>query len=88
MNTVFKTRIVRIGNSQGVRIPRLFLEQMQLGEEVELELQSDQIVIRPARRTREGWDQAFQSMAEQGDDQLLDSDVLQASAWDEDEWSW
>lgn len=48
MSTVLKTRIVKIGNSQGIRIPRLFLEQSHLGEEVELELQSNQIVIRPA----------------------------------------
>jgi len=88
MNTVLKTRIVKIGNSQGVRIPKLFLEQTRLGDEVELELQADQIVIRPARRTREGWDTAFHTMAEQGDDQLLDRDVLSATTWDEDEWTW
>ncbi len=88
MSTVLKTRIVKIGNSHGVRIPKLFLEQMQLGEEVELEMQSDQIVIRPARRSRQGWDTAFQAMAEHGDDQLLDGAVLPATAWDEDEWAW
>jgi antitoxin MazE len=88
MRTVLKTRIVRIGNSQGVRIPKLFLEHSQLGEEVELELQANQIVIRPARRPREGWEQAFQTMAEQHDDQLLDGDVLTTTAWDEDEWVW
>ncbi len=88
MSTVLKTRIVKIGNSQGVRIPKLFLEQTQLGDEVELELQSDQIVIRPARRSRHEWDAAFQAMAEQSDDQLLDGDALQATTWDEDEWTW
>lgn len=88
MNTVFKTRIVKIGNSQGVRIPKIFLEETSLGEEVELELQPDQIVIRSARRAREGWDRAFQVMAEQGDDQLLDADSMATSSWDEDEWTW
>ncbi len=88
MSTVLKTRIVKIGNSQGVRIPKLFLEQTQLGDEVELELQADQIVIRPARRSRHGWDATFQAMAQQGDDQLLDGDALQATTWDEDEWTW
>lgn len=88
MNTVFKTRIVKIGNSQGVRIPKIFLEETSLGEEVELELQPDQIVIRSARRAREGWDRAFQAMAEQGDDELLDADSLSTSSWDEGEWTW
>ena len=43
---------------------------------------------RHARRTREGWDRAFQAMAEQRDDQLLDGEMLQATGWDEDEWEW
>ena len=88
MSTVLKTRIVKIGNSQGVRIPKLFLEQTQLRDDVELELQPDHIVIRAARRVRAGWDAAFQAMASHGDDQLLDTDTLQGSRWDEDEWTW
>jgi antitoxin MazE len=72
MNPVVKTRIVKIGSSQGIRIPKLFHEESQLGEEVELELQANQIVIRPSRHTREGWNQAFRAMAEAGDDRLLD----------------
>lgn len=88
MSTVLKTRIIKIGNSQGVRIPKLFLEQTQLHDDVELELQADQIVIRSARRVREGWDAAFQAMAMQGDDQLLDADTALSTAWDEGEWTW
>ena len=48
MNTVVKSRIVKIGNSQGVRIPKLLLDQVDWGKEVELTLQQDRIVIRPA----------------------------------------
>ncbi|MBA3947502.1 MAG: AbrB/MazE/SpoVT family DNA-binding domain-containing protein [Herpetosiphonaceae bacterium] len=88
MSTVLKTRIVKIGNSQGVRIPKLFLEQTKLHDDVELEVQANQIVIRSARHGREGWDAAFQAMAELGDDQLLDADTVLPTAWDEDEWAW
>lgn len=88
MSTILKTRIVKIGNSQGVRIPKLFLEQTQLSDDVELELQPDQIVIRSARRVRAGWDAAFQAMAAQGDDQLLDNEMSVATSWDQDEWTW
>lgn len=87
MSTVLKTRIIRIGNSQGIRIPKLFLDQTQLGEEVELELQADRIVIRPARRAREEWDTAFRAMADAGDDRLLDQ-APTLTNWDEDEWTW
>jgi len=67
-----KTRIVRIGNSQGVRIPKPLLEQSGLSEDVELEVGPDQIVIRSVRHLREGWREAFEAMAARGDDALLD----------------
>jgi antitoxin MazE len=88
MHTILKTRIIKIGNSQGIRIPKLFLEQTQLHDAVELELQPDQIVIRSARRVRDGWDVAFQAMAAQGDDLLLDPEPVASIDWDEDEWVW
>jgi antitoxin MazE len=88
MSTVMKTRIIKIGNSQGVRIPKLLLDQTGLGEEVELEVQQNQIVIRPAHRARCNWEDQFKAMAEQGDDKLLDGDVIAPTAWDEDEWEW
>ena len=88
MATVVKTRIVKIGNSQGVRIPKLLLDQVDLGEEVELALQQNRIVIRPAYRVRHNWELAFMAMAEQGDDRMLDDDVLLPTSWDEGEWEW
>jgi antitoxin MazE len=83
-----KTRIIKIGNSQGIRIPKVLLEQSGLGEEVELEVQDAQIVIRPAERPRQGWDEAFRSMTGHADDRLLDEDVTGQTRWDEDEWQW
>ena len=82
-----KTRIVRIGNSQGVRIPKPLLEQSGLGEEVELEVRADEIVIRAASRPRAGWEEAFRSMADAGDDELLDPDVV-SDPWVDEEWTW
>ena len=83
-----KTRIVRIGNSRGVRIPKLLLEQTGLDNEVAIEAEGNCLVIRPASRPREGWDEAFRAMAEAGDDKLLDGDLVSTSKWDEKEWEW
>ena len=88
MVTVVKSRIIKIGNSQGIRIPKLFLDQSDLGPEVELVLDQDQITVRPSRHVRDRWDNAFQAMSEQGDDALLDGDMPASTAWDEDEWAW
>jgi antitoxin MazE len=83
-----KTKIVRIGNSQGVRIPRLLLEQTGLKGEVEITVEHDSLVIRPVKRPRQGWDAAFQQMARHGDDALLDDAAPSLSTRDEDEWEW
>jgi len=83
-----KTRIVRIGNSRGVRIPKRLIEQAGLGDEVEISIHEDSLVIRPARKPREGWAAAFQEMARRGDDALPDDAASTASDWDEGEWEW
>lgn len=69
-----KTRIVRIGNSQGVRIPKSLLERSNLIEEVELEARDNQIIIRSSKQPRHAWAEAFRRMAENGNDILLDGD--------------
>ena len=84
MAIVVRSRIIRIGNSQSILIPKLLLEQAGLVNEVELELGQDGILIRRIRGTRYGWEAAFQTMAEQGEDELLDSAMPLENRWDED----
>jgi antitoxin MazE len=81
-----KTSLVQIGNSRGVRIPKTFLEQAGLRDEIEIEVRGSQVVIRPANHPRAGWDEAFAAMALRGDDRLLDP--VGPSMWDESEWVW
>ncbi len=84
-----KARIIQIGNSQGVRIPKVLLEQSGLNDEVELKVQNQEIVIRSLKKTRQGWADAFKKMSKAGDDELLDEETLSSqSNWDENEWSW
>lgn len=88
MNNIVKTNVVKIGNSQGVRIPKLLLEQIGLFGEVEMEVASDHLVLRRARRPREGWEEHFKQIAEEGEDKLLDAEFLAPTQWDEKEWEW
>jgi antitoxin MazE len=84
-----KARIVQIGNSQGIRIPKSLLKQSGLNDDVELEVKDRQIVIRTARKPREGWENKFRAMAVSADDELLDKQALpHQSKWDENEWTW
>jgi antitoxin MazE len=55
-----KTRIIGIGNSRGIRIPKSFLQRSKLTEEVEIEAFDSYIVIRStAKKPREGWEEHF-----------------------------
>jgi antitoxin MazE len=67
-----KTKIIRIGNSQGIRIPKILLEQCRFGTEVELEVECERILLGPAAHPREGWGEKFRLMSENGDDQMIE----------------
>ena len=87
MSTVIKTRLVKIGNSQGLRIPKLLLEQLNLPTDVELEVQDDHLIVRPSSHPRADWAEQFRQMAQRADDRLLDSD-LTLTEWEASEWQW
>ena len=81
-----KTRLVRIGNSRGIRLPKLAIEEAGLSEDVELRVQPGVITIRPAAGPRAGWREAAKLMRARGDDRLLD--VPTPTRFDEKEWTW
>lgn len=70
-----KTRIVRIGNSPGIRLPRVLLNKEKLGNEVELQSEPGRIIISNTTRPRTGWTEAARRMREKGDDSLIDTPV-------------
>ena len=81
-----KTRIVRIGNSRGIRVPKLLLDEADLPDEVELRAEPGRLVVRAAARPRAGWAAKARTMHEHGDDQLLDAST--ATRFDETGWRW
>ncbi len=83
-----KSRIVRIGNSQGLRIPKPLIEQTGLGEEVEIQVDGNRLIIAPAPRPRATWAKSFQEMAGKGNDALMGADEHIPTLWEEEEWEW
>lgn len=81
-----KTRLVRIGNSRGVRLPKAVIAQAGLTEEVELGVRDGAVVIARATSARSGWADAARQMRERDEDRLLDP--LTPSRFDEKEWQW
>lgn len=85
---IMRASIIKIGNSQGIRIPKPLLDQSGITADVELEAKRHQIIIRAVRNPRSGWDKAFKRMAQNGDDTLADGADIISHSWDEDEWTW
>jgi len=81
-----KTKLVPIGNSRGVRIPKPLLEQAGLKDDVELRVVEGGIMVRGVGVRRAGWAEAAAKVHERGEDGLLDEPV--ATDFDESEWSW
>jgi len=67
--------LVKIGNSQGIRLPKAIIEQAQLTDKLDLEVSEGAIVIRSAKRPREAWEEAAIVCHATGDDRLDDWDA-------------
>ena len=83
---ITKTRIVRIGNSRGIRVPKVLLDQAQLPDDVELQAEHGRLVVRAAHGPRAGWAAAAKAMRVQDDDQLLDAPT--STRFDHKDWQW
>jgi len=83
-----KARIVKIGNSRGIRIPKSLILQAGIKDEVDLNVEENRLIISSPERPRATWADAFRRMAERGDDVLLDVDSVSSSQWDGEGWEW
>ncbi|MCP5061833.1 MAG: AbrB/MazE/SpoVT family DNA-binding domain-containing protein [Ignavibacteriae bacterium] len=83
------TKVIRIGNSRGIRIPKSIIEQSGINNEVELVVKNDRIIIKSVSSKRQNWDSVFKEMAKNKDDILLDENSLsKQNSWDKEEWVW
>lgn len=72
------TILIKIGNSQGVRIPKAIIKQAHLeNSPLEFEVTAQGLLLKPVpKKPREGWAEAFREMAASGDDVLLINDDM------------
>jgi antitoxin MazE len=80
-----KARLVRIGNSRGIRLPKAIIDQVGLDDEVELLVEDQRLVIVPAARARAGWAEAVQAL---GADPATERAAAAPTRFDETEWHW
>jgi len=77
--------IIKIGNSKGIRLSKTLLEKYNIRDKVELIMEKGYIVLKPKAEPRKGWEEAFRTMNEKGDDKLLMDDVFDDE--NPEEWS-
>lgn len=86
MSHTSRTKLVKIGNSRGIRIPKAVLERLHLADEIDIVVKDDHLEVRPGRNPRDGWADAFSEMAKRGDDKPIDEPT--PTAWEGQEWNW
>jgi antitoxin MazE len=80
---VVRTKLIKIGNSRGVRLAKPLLEVAGLADEVEIEAAPGVLTIRPSAHPRAGWAEAASSFKPE---RLIDE--MSPTRFDEEEWSW
>ena len=87
-----KSKLVQIGNSRGIRLPKTVIEQAGLCDDVEIAVRENEVVIRPAdgNAPRAGWERAFKlAIAKHGRPKPMDADLENLSnEFDDKEWNW
>lgn len=88
-----KANIIQIGNWQGVRIPKILLEQLKFDKTVELEILPEGLLLRPVSGNappRENWAEQFAAaLPETGADDaetFADWNAAPLSTFDENKW--
>ena len=81
-----KATLRKMGNSQGVIIPKTLIAQFGFDKEVEMRVTATGIVLeKPKGHPREGWDEAYKALA----DEPVDHEWLDfGNEFDEEEWTW
>ncbi len=83
------TTLIRIGNSQGVRIPKAIIEQTQLcNQELEFKVIDGGLLIQPIKKLRQGWKEQFEKDQLVGTVNEVDQEWLDAPLIDDKEWEW
>ena len=76
--------VIRIGNSKGIRFPKVVLERLGIKDKVDMEVTDKGIILSPvADIPRKGWAEAFCRLHENNEDILED-----VPGGEDFEWEW
>ncbi len=80
------THLVRIGNSQGIRIPKAIIEQAHLeGRELKLQIVKNGLLVSPKKLPRKGWQESIEASIKAHGNGPPDNEWLDANLTSDDE---
>jgi antitoxin MazE len=83
------TTLIKIGNSQGVRIPKAIIEQAQLSDKILVfKIVDDGLLIQPVKKQRQGWKKQFDKATQLSKSDCSSQEWLDAPLVDIEEWEW
>lgn len=83
------TTLIKIGNSQGIRIPKAVIEQAHLeNRQLEFKIVDDGLLIQPVKKNREGWKEQFDNALKSPESGEVDQPWLDAPLVAEEDWEW
>ena len=84
-----RSKIVKIGNSKGIRLPKTIIEQCELKDEVTLQVKDKKIIISSSKVSRKGWAEEFRRLTknQEGKDDLKEFRNF-TTQWENEEWQW
>jgi antitoxin MazE len=84
-NRKLELKVVPIGNSRGVRLPRQILAKYLIRDSVILEERAEGILLKSNHDTRLSWEDTFREMGKERED-WADFDATTADGLDKDPW--
>ncbi|MCY3706613.1 MAG: AbrB/MazE/SpoVT family DNA-binding domain-containing protein [Gammaproteobacteria bacterium] len=81
-----RTRLIRIGNSRGIRIPKALVEAAGLDVPLRMRVVDAGLLLERVEHPRAGWAEAARKLENRGEGGLLDDPV--PTLFDESEWEW
>jgi antitoxin MazE len=80
-------KLIQIGNSKGIRIPKAVIEKYQLLDELEIIESKEGFLIKPVSKVRDGWDEIFKAENAKNSVDEDFSDFMQiTNEFDQTEW--
>ncbi len=81
-----KAKLIPIGNSREVRLPKPLIKEAGLQSEVDIHVRDGAVIITSTKSPRFGWEEAAKLLRERQGDRLLDQPT--STHFDQTAWTW